>query len=262
LINFSVFVVFRVLLKNKELFSNATGSHTSSWRNKMAKYQIIMRAGPTPGQTYDLTQSDITIGRDINADIVISIPEISRRHARFRLGPGGYMLEDLGSTNGTFVNGKRLTSPQLLRSGDIIMLGEAVTVVYEGGDFDQKATVLTSSSQDATLVGQEPSVAPPSKAATMYAHDPVAMPPYQEYPMPEASPAHPAFSGQVPVGPTDFGDEMPVDEPKNRTWLWAGLGCIVILLCGCVAGAILFDMMNMYCQPPFNSLFNFLYTCP
>jgi len=48
----------------------------------MARYQIIMRAGPTPGQTYDLIENDITIGRDINADIVISVPEISRILAR------------------------------------------------------------------------------------------------------------------------------------------------------------------------------------
>ncbi len=228
----------------------------------MATYQILMRAGPTPGQTYDLTESDITIGRDINADIVISVPEISRRHARFRKGTGEYMLEDLGSTNGTFVNGKRLTAPQVLQSGDIIMLGEAVTVVYEGGEFDPSATVVTPSSQDATMVGQEHSDLPPSKAATMYAHDPIAVPPHQESPVPEATPVPPAFSGQVPVGPTDFGAEIPVDEPKSRTWLWAGLGCVVVLLCGCVAGAILFDMMDMYCQPPFDSLFNFLYTCP
>jgi hypothetical protein len=250
------------MLKPKKPFRNALGLHTGPWRKKMAKSQIIMRAGPTPGQTYDLTQPDLTIGRDINADIVISVPEISRRHARFRQGAGGYMLEDLGSTNGTFVNGKRLAAPQLLRTGDIIMLGEAVTVVYEGDVFDQGATVVAPSSQDATLVGQEPSAEPPSKAATMYAHDPIAMPPPQSYPVPEESPAPPAFSGQVPAGPTDFGDDMHAEEPKSRTWLWAGLGCVVVLLCGCVAGAILFDMMNMYCQPPFDSVLNFLYTCP
>jgi predicted component of type VI protein secretion system len=228
----------------------------------MTRFQIIMRAGPTPGQTYDLTENDITIGRDINADIVISVPEISRRHARFRSGPGGYVLEDLGSTNGTFVNGKRLTVPQQLNSGDIIMFGEAVTMVFEGGDIGLDATVVSPSSQDATLVGQETPGMPPSKAATMYAHDPVAGPPPQVSQEPEVQPAAPAFSGQVPAGPVDFGEEMLEEEPKSRTWLWASLGCIVVLLCGCVAGAILFDMMDMYCQPPFDSLFSFLYTCP
>ncbi len=225
----------------------------------MARFQIIMRAGPTPGQAYDLTGEDITIGRDINADIVISVPEISRRHARFRRGAGGFVLEDLGSTNGTFVNGKRLTAPQLLNSGDIIMFGEAVTVVFEGGEFDPNATVLSPSSQDATLVGQEPSGVPPSKAATMYAHEPMVGVPPQEQ---DVQMAPPSFSGQVPASPVDFGEEMLAEEPKSRTWLWAGLGCAVVLLCGCVAGAILFDMMNMYCQPPFDSLLSFLYTCP
>jgi hypothetical protein len=95
----------------------------------------------------------------------------------------------------------------------------------------------------------------------MVAHEPVAVPSPQLAREPDRQ-AAPSFSGQVPPGPADFGEEMPVEEPKNRTWLWAGLGCAVILLCGCVAGAILFDMMNMYCQPPFDSLFSFLYTCP
>lgn len=228
----------------------------------MADHQIVMRAGPTPGQTYDLIENDITIGRDINADIVISVPEISRSHARFRKVTEGFVLEDLGSTNGTFVNGKRLTAPQLLYSGDIIMFGEAVTVVYEGVEIDRDATVMTPSSQDATLVGQETPVAPPSKAATMVAHEPFAFPASQGSQEPDIQPATPSFSRHVPAGPVDFGEEMPVEEPKSRTWLWAGLGCLVVVLCGCVAGAILFDMMNMYCEAPFDSLFSFLYTCP
>jgi len=137
-----------------------------------------------------------------------------------------------------------------------------VTVVYEGGEIDQNATVMTASSQDATLIGQESSGPPPSKAATMYALDPIAVPPSRASKEPDFQPATSSFLGQVPAGPTDFAEEMPVEEPKSRTWLWAGLGCLVVVLCGCVAGAILFDMMDMYCQPPFNSLFSFLYTCP
>lgn len=231
----------------------------------MTTYQIVMSAGPTPGKIFELTQTDTTIGRDIHAGIVINVPEISRRHARFRREPGTYSLEDLGSTNGTFVNGQRLTAPYLLRSGDTIMLGEAVALVFEGGGFDPNATVVSSPGQVGTVAASGPAAMTPSKDATMYAHDPLVAPPtprpMQALPI-TPPPVTPAFSRQVPAGPADFGEVLTVEEPKNRTWLWAGLGCLVVILCGCVAGAILFDMMDMYCQPPFDSLLSVLYTCP
>jgi predicted component of type VI protein secretion system len=219
----------------------------------MALYKITMSAGPTPGKTYELTETEITVGRDINAGIVINVPEVSRRHARFRRDPGGYLLEDLGSTNGTFVNGQRLSAPTLLRSGDTIQFGEAVTLMYAGDELDLDATVVSGAGQTGR---------PDSQAATMIAHDPVTPPPAPAFEPAQPVQQPPSFSGQVPAGPADFGEELYTEEPKSRTWLWAGLGCLVVLLCGCVAGAILFDMMDMYCQPPFDSLLNFLYTCP
>jgi predicted component of type VI protein secretion system len=226
------------------------------WREKMAKYQVVMSAGPTPGKVFDVIGPNVTIGRDLNAEIVINIPEVSRRHARFRLESGVYLLEDLGSTNGTFVNGRRLTAPHLMRSGDTIMLGEAVTLNFAGGQFDPNATVVSSSSQSATMIAQDAMNLPPDDPARMYAQD------YSAIPLAPPPIAPAAFSGQIPAGPMDFGNEMPVEEPKNRTWLWAIVGCLVVLLCACVAGALLFDMMDMYCQEPFDSLFSFLYTCP
>lgn len=228
----------------------------------MYAYKITMSAGPTPGKIFDLTENEISVGRDIHADIVINVPEISRRHARLWRGSGGYTLEDLGSTNGTYVNGQRLSSPYTLRSGDTIMFGEAVTLVFEGGGIDPDATVVSASSQGETIAGGEPVGQPASHSATMIAHDPATPFPAPVYDHVQVPQQPPAFSGQVPAGPVDFGDDFSAEETKSRTWLWAGLGCLVVMLCGCVAGAILFDMMDMYCQPPFDSLFNFLYTCP
>ncbi len=241
----------------------------------MTNYQLVMRAGPTPGKVFELQGNEVTVGRDIHADFVINIPEVSRRHSRFRLDAGGYAVEDLGSTNGTFVNGQRISGPQRLRAGDSVQLGDAVTLQFSGGDFDFDATVVSSSSNASTVVSQpqQPAQQPyqaarpnaAGHAATMYAHDPIAQPPQSGgpgTPAPQFT-SEPAYAGQVPAGPAmAFGEEYPEDEEKNRTWLWAGVGCLVVILCGCVAGAIVFDMMNMYCQPPFDSLLSFLYTCP
>ena len=78
---------------------------------------LIMRTGPNPGKSFELTKNELYIGRDINNDIVINDSEISRKHARLILQAGGYVLEDLGSTNGSFVNGQRLMGPHVLRPG-------------------------------------------------------------------------------------------------------------------------------------------------
>ena len=108
-------------------------------------FQLVMRAGPTPGKTFGLSKSEIVIGRDISTDVVINAAEVSRRHARLRQEGGSYTVEDLGSTNGTFVNGQRLTGPHMLRPGEVIMLGEAVSLAYEAAQFDPNATMVSPS---------------------------------------------------------------------------------------------------------------------
>ncbi len=97
----------------------------------VSSYQFVMNAGPTPGKEFPLEKDELFIGRDLTNDIVINDAEISRRHARLVSQAGGYVLEDLGSTNGTFVNGQRLASPYILRPGETVTLGEHVTLTYE-----------------------------------------------------------------------------------------------------------------------------------
>ncbi|MDZ4766903.1 MAG: FHA domain-containing protein [Chloroflexota bacterium] len=95
-------------------------------------FRLIVRRGPQPNQIYELTKEIVTIGRDITNDIVINDPEVSRHHMRLTRGAGGFTLEDLGSTNGTFINGQRLTGARPLRNGELVGLGETVTLSYEG----------------------------------------------------------------------------------------------------------------------------------
>ena len=64
-----------------------------------------------------------TIGRSRDCDLVLDDTGISRRHAEIRLGPDGWEIEDLGSTNGVLVNGQAIRSRQLLAAGDRVELG-------------------------------------------------------------------------------------------------------------------------------------------
>ncbi|PJF24799.1 MAG: hypothetical protein CUN53_16015, partial [Phototrophicales bacterium] len=91
---------------------------------------LIMTHGPQPGQTFPLVDLIITVGRDLANDIVIQDPEISRRHARMRRWKHGYSIEDVGSTNGTSVNGQSVTEPRLLRPNDRLKIGTNVQFQY------------------------------------------------------------------------------------------------------------------------------------
>jgi len=100
-----------------------------------------MQAGPNPGKNFALDKPDISIGRDEGRDIFILDSGVSRRHARLVLQGSVYILEDLGSTNGTFINGQRLAAPRALQPNDIIMLGDKVRLLFEMKHFDPEATI-------------------------------------------------------------------------------------------------------------------------
>jgi pSer/pThr/pTyr-binding forkhead associated (FHA) protein len=87
-------------------------------------------ARPLVIQTGDQRQSfdaDFTVGRQ--GELIISDEFASGRHARFRLVRGLWYVQDLGSTNGTSLNGLRIHANQLLRKGDKIRIGQTVMVV-------------------------------------------------------------------------------------------------------------------------------------
>jgi hypothetical protein len=214
-------------------------------------FQLIMRTGPNPGKMFEVSKSEIYIGRDINNDIVINDAEISRKHARLILQAGEYVLEDLGSTNGTYVNGQRLMGPHVLRQGETILLGENVSLAFDEG-YDVDSTMIATPEQT------------PAFATPPPAQEPYIPPPQQEEPItpiPMPSP-EPAYSGQVPPGPAEpyqAPPPPPTSAPApgrdNRTLLYAGCGCVVVLLCVLVAAALAFDTLNLYCTPPFDVMF-------
>jgi ABC-2 type transport system ATP-binding protein len=84
--------------------------------------------GREAGREFPVTGTTL-IGRDPSADVVVADSEVSTRHASVAPDDGGVALEDLGSTNGTFVNGQRVTGPLRLQAGDRIQLGATVLEV-------------------------------------------------------------------------------------------------------------------------------------
>lgn len=99
--------------------------------NQPGDFKLIHIEGANSSKEYELTRPEIVIGRDPNVDLTIPSPAVSRRHARLMRQGEGYLLEDLGSSNGTFLNGERLLEQRLLKTGDQIKLGQAITLTYE-----------------------------------------------------------------------------------------------------------------------------------
>jgi pSer/pThr/pTyr-binding forkhead associated (FHA) protein len=86
--------------------------------------KLTLLLGRRTMQVYDFKQESIIIGRDDGADVLIDNPSVSRRHAEIRLGDDGWVVEDLGSSNGTFIRGAKIKGPQALAFGDEIGFGK------------------------------------------------------------------------------------------------------------------------------------------
>ena len=94
-------------------------------------YWVVMRRGPLLNQLFRLEREIVNIGRDLANDIVIRDSQVSRYHLRLMLQGEDYHLEDLGSSNGTRVNGVQISTRTLLNDGDFIALGDSILLTYD-----------------------------------------------------------------------------------------------------------------------------------
>ncbi len=197
----------------------------------MAQYQLVLRVGPSPGKVFPLLKKEITIGRDINNEIVINDSEISRKHCRFVMTSEGFTAEDLGSTNGTWVNERRISGKHQLQSGETIRLGDNITLVYEMVGFDPDATIASTGA-----------TAPPPPVRQAQ--------PQQQYQQP-APPPQQHYAGQVPA-PTK----------KKGRGLWIALGVLAVISVCLIAFLVYVDSNCLWCEITWNMLPGCPYTGP
>ena len=176
-------------------------------------FRLIIRTGPNEGMAFDLTKESAMLGRDVSNDIVLADTEVSRQHARITKTPGGYVYEDLGSTNGSFINGERLLAPRVLKSGDLLGLGENVTLTFDAIAPEAAATVIGGKEAQPAAQPQaaQPQPAPPKPAPKPKALAPAA-----------AAAAAPSAA-------------RPSTGRKRPIWLIAGIGCLgIVIVCGVI----------------------------
>ena len=210
------------------------------------KFQATMRSGPVPGKTFPIDKEEAIVGRDLANDIVISDPEVSRRHARFYIRDENVFVEDMGSTNGTFLNGERIASPQQLRSGDVITFGESVVMVFE------KITQVPDATE----------ATPPVESFSEPVYPP---PPPQPHFEPETyQPPNDTgyYQRPGPVQPTaDEEPEVPMMPERGRkakreglpTWMIILIVAIVVIVC-VIAVTLYFMPASWWCAITFDAL--------
>ena len=94
--------------------------------------ELEFRSGPRSGETMSLRPGSLTLGRSPDNDIVIDDPSVSREHARLSNENGRYYIEDLGSMNGTMMNGKRVKK-EFVGTGASVKIGGVEVVVGDRG---------------------------------------------------------------------------------------------------------------------------------
>ena len=209
------------------------------------KFQLTMRSGPTPGKIFPLDLEDVRLGRDLSNNIAISDPEVSRHHARFFIQNENVFVEDLGSTNGTFLMGDRISTPQQLRSGDVITFGENIVMVFEKIVMDTDATVVTPQPEHHAPVP----VAEPYQAPTPIPE------PYQA-PSEGVSYPQPDYPAEAPMKRPPKKTVADAAEPKKRgmsTWMLVLLIAIVVLAC-VIAVTLYFMPASWWCAITFDML--------
>jgi len=165
----------------------------------IAVAHLIVRDGSLRGRRFEVESGEITIGRE-RADILVGDDsEVSRNHAIVRESKDGVEVEDLGSTNGTFVNEQRISEPTRLSDGDIMRVGQT--------RFDVE---LTEDPNKTVVSGM---VAPPTQEhSAPMPQMPPSSPPQAEA---EDTPDRPPESSHADPPPEPHVDELPLPSSKR-----------------------------------------------
>jgi pilus assembly protein CpaF len=98
----------------------------------MFQLTINEKGGSTRTETFD--KDEVTIGRVQGNDVILPKGNISKRHSRIVLKDGKFIIVDLKSTNGTYVNGKKITAPQVIKSSDKVYIGDFTLQIENGAE--------------------------------------------------------------------------------------------------------------------------------
>jgi pSer/pThr/pTyr-binding forkhead associated (FHA) protein len=93
---------------------------------------LLVQRGPDAGARFLLDTDVVTVGRHPDSDIFLDDISVSRRHATFTRTANGYVISDLGSLNGSYINRDRIDSDVVLSGGDEVQIGKYRLIFFSG----------------------------------------------------------------------------------------------------------------------------------
>jgi pSer/pThr/pTyr-binding forkhead associated (FHA) protein len=210
---------------------------------------LLLERGPQTNQRFVLTGEQSSIGRSSANDVVIVDPEVSRRHARIVHRKDQLALEDLGSTNGTFLNGQRVTHLTALQDGDLIDLGDSISLrVMTAVTVASNAPAIVTATEPDYLQEPSPSVDETAIEWNAAVEDPGD---FVFYSGPEAerlAKPEPSYGRQEQA----FAPQPISAARPRRAWVGCLLAIVAVSLL-CVGTAVLLDAYDqgrlLYCGP-------------
>jgi len=189
--------------------------------------QLKIRSGSLAGTEKDISTDEFIIGREESCDLVLGEVEVSRQHAKIFQFESKFFIEDLDSTNGTFLNGRSISKPQELSDGDLVTIGEKNVLEFsfkelkstEPPEYDESEEVQTSTSE-------------------------------------EIYPEKVSFEGVSEA--SEIQDEQEEDEgflKRMPTWLAVLLLALIFLVIFCLIPFIVIEITNQWCNL-FSGFFN------
>jgi hypothetical protein len=182
-------------------------------------FQLVMVRGPQSGQVFELPRGSISIGRDPGNQVVIQDAQVSRLHARITPQGGLMVLEDMGSTNGTTVNGLSISGPHTLAHSDEVGLGDNVTLIFYGRPTGDGGETVVAPRR--AYVGPSPAAAV-SQPSSAPAYGPPPAPAYEAVPEAGYQPPAPEYGA-----PAEY-DEI-YEEETGYNWALIG-GCLLVAI--------------------------------
>jgi pSer/pThr/pTyr-binding forkhead associated (FHA) protein len=110
--------------KNQSKFCSSCGNRLAEESYLVGRVLVLSESGSR--REYLISEADRYLGRDAANDVVLEDEEVSARHARISFADGGFWVEDLQTTNGTFVNGERLRERTRLQNEDLVKIGRTL----------------------------------------------------------------------------------------------------------------------------------------
>jgi pSer/pThr/pTyr-binding forkhead associated (FHA) protein len=209
-----------------------------------SQYQLVVREGPNAGHTFALEGAVVTMGRASDNTVVFDSSRVSRHHAQIRFSESGVVIEDLGSTNGTWLNDRQLTEPRPLSSGDLVRLADYVTLEFVAEDWGRTEQLGAESAGHATQVMTDTPAgaeAPPQDQWLADYGGPVVepyTPQKEQQPASQRDVAYQPAGGEyavTPAPPSAVSLEQETQGARRPRWMYVLIGLLVLAICLCVA---------------------------